>query len=129
MNHRVYSLAMKINRHGRAKVLTQSEIQLIFSDGLNNDRDACGGLRLRALFGGVCKDADDAKNPRSGMGLIKIKLQNILQKMGKTCSLTTQSFLQYNQGELFYNLCHCTNQDSSLENNTDKRCHLCSTQI
>lgn len=36
---------MKINRHGRAKVLTQSEIQLIFS-GLDNDRD-------RTLFG-VC---------------------------------------------------------------------------
>ncbi|WP_442946795.1 hypothetical protein [Nostoc sp. WHI] len=35
---------MKINRHGRAKVLTQSEIQLIFSDGLDNDRD-------RALLG------------------------------------------------------------------------------
>ncbi|MGV0106870.1 hypothetical protein [Nostoc sp. DSM 114167] len=41
---------MKINRHGRAKVLTQQEIQLIFSDGLDNGR---GGLRLRALFG-VC---------------------------------------------------------------------------
>ncbi|MEH2194811.1 MAG: hypothetical protein V7K98_19505 [Nostoc sp.] len=37
---------MKTNRHGRAKVLTQSEIQLIFSDGLDNDRDC-------ALFG-VC---------------------------------------------------------------------------
>ncbi len=37
---------MKINRHGRAKVLTQSEIQLIFSHGLENDRD-------RTLFG-VC---------------------------------------------------------------------------
>ncbi|MHC5854905.1 tyrosine-type recombinase/integrase [Nostoc sp.] len=37
---------MKINRHGRAKVLTQSEIQLIFSNGLDNGRD-------RALFG-VC---------------------------------------------------------------------------
>ena len=37
---------MKINRHGRAKVLTQSEIQLIFSNGLDNERD-------RALFG-VC---------------------------------------------------------------------------
>jgi len=46
MGYRVNSLAMKINRHGRAKVLTQSEIQLIFSDGLDNDRD-------RALFG-VC---------------------------------------------------------------------------
>ena len=37
---------MKINRHGRAKVLTQPEIQLIFSDGLEDDRD-------RTLFG-VC---------------------------------------------------------------------------
>ncbi|MBD0387023.1 MAG: site-specific integrase [Nostoc sp. C3-bin3] len=37
---------MKINRHGRAKVLTQQEIQLIFSDGLDNGRD-------RTLFG-VC---------------------------------------------------------------------------
>jgi integrase/recombinase XerD len=46
MGYRFYSLTMKINRHGRAKVLTQSEIQLIFSDGLDNDRD-------RALFG-VC---------------------------------------------------------------------------
>lgn len=30
---------MKINRHGRGKVLTQSEIQLIFSRGLDNHRD------------------------------------------------------------------------------------------
>nr|WP_269141582.1 hypothetical protein [Nostoc commune] len=30
---------MKINRHGHAKVLTQSEIQLIFSHNLDNDRD------------------------------------------------------------------------------------------
>ncbi|WP_026730783.1 tyrosine-type recombinase/integrase [Fischerella sp. PCC 9605] len=37
---------MKINRHGRAKILTQQEIQLIFSHGLHNDRD-------RTLFG-VC---------------------------------------------------------------------------
>jgi integrase/recombinase XerD len=37
---------MKINRHGRAKVLTQQEIQLIFSQGLESDRD-------RMLFG-VC---------------------------------------------------------------------------
>lgn len=37
---------MKINRHGRAKVLTQSEIQLIFSHGLDNERD-------KTLFG-VC---------------------------------------------------------------------------
>jgi integrase/recombinase XerD len=37
---------MKINRHGRAKVITQQEIQLIFTHSLNNDRD-------RMLFG-VC---------------------------------------------------------------------------
>ncbi|MEH2210953.1 hypothetical protein [Nostoc sp.] len=30
---------MKINRHGRAKVLTQSEIQLIFSHGLETAAD------------------------------------------------------------------------------------------
>lgn len=39
-------VAMKINRHGRAKVLTQSEIQLVFNHGLKNERD-------RTLFG-VC---------------------------------------------------------------------------
>ncbi len=37
---------MKINRHGRAKILTQQEIQLIFSHGLHNNRD-------KTLFG-VC---------------------------------------------------------------------------
>jgi len=37
---------MKIDRHGQAKILTQSEIQLLFSQGLANDRD-------RALFG-IC---------------------------------------------------------------------------
>ncbi|MEH2249587.1 hypothetical protein [Nostoc sp.] len=33
----------EINRHGRAKIFTQQEIQLILSDGLDNDRDACDG--------------------------------------------------------------------------------------
>jgi integrase/recombinase XerD len=37
---------MKIDRHGKAKILTQSEIQLLFSQGLQTDRD-------RALFG-IC---------------------------------------------------------------------------
>jgi integrase/recombinase XerD len=37
---------MKIDRHGQAKVLTQSEIQLLFSQGLQTSRD-------RALFG-IC---------------------------------------------------------------------------
>ncbi len=30
---------MKINRHGRAKVLTQKEIQLVLTQGLQNERD------------------------------------------------------------------------------------------
>ncbi|WP_292789548.1 hypothetical protein [Nostoc sp. NMS7] len=38
---------MKINRHGRAKVLTQSEIQLIFSHGLEHDRDGYAHRRHR----------------------------------------------------------------------------------
>jgi len=37
---------MKIDRHGQAKILTQEEIQLLFSQGLPNNRD-------RALFG-IC---------------------------------------------------------------------------
>lgn len=37
---------MKINRHGKAKILTQEEIQLLFNQGFQSDRD-------RALFG-VC---------------------------------------------------------------------------
>jgi integrase/recombinase XerD len=37
---------MKIDRHGKAKILTQAEIQLLFSQGLPTDRD-------RALFG-IC---------------------------------------------------------------------------
>lgn len=37
---------MKIDRHGQAKILTQSEIRLLFSEGLQTDRD-------RALFG-IC---------------------------------------------------------------------------
>ena len=37
---------MKINRHGKAKILTQSEIQQLFNEGFQSDRD-------KALFG-VC---------------------------------------------------------------------------
>ena len=37
---------MKIDRHGQAKILTVAEIQLLFSQGLQTDRD-------RALFG-IC---------------------------------------------------------------------------
>jgi integrase/recombinase XerD len=39
-------VSMKIDRHGQAKILSQSEIQLLFSQGLQNNRD-------RALFG-IC---------------------------------------------------------------------------
>ncbi|NES19625.1 MAG: site-specific integrase [Symploca sp. SIO3E6] len=37
---------MKIDRHGKAKILSQQEIQLLFSEGLQNNRD-------RTLFG-IC---------------------------------------------------------------------------
>ena len=37
---------MKINRHGRAKILTQHEIQLVFAQGFDSERD-------KTLFG-VC---------------------------------------------------------------------------
>jgi integrase/recombinase XerD len=37
---------VKINRHGRAKILTQQEIQLVFAQGFDSERD-------RTLFG-VC---------------------------------------------------------------------------
>lgn len=46
MEYSSFVEGMKINRHGQAKVLTQSEIQLVFTHGLHNDRD-------RTLFG-VC---------------------------------------------------------------------------
>lgn len=37
---------MKLDRHGKGKILTNAEIQLLFSEGLQSNRD-------RALFG-VC---------------------------------------------------------------------------
>ncbi|WP_442941356.1 hypothetical protein [Nostoc sp.] len=51
MDRRVYSLTMKINRHGRAKVLTQQEIQQIFAIGLTNDRDGYARRRHRTTQG------------------------------------------------------------------------------
>jgi hypothetical protein len=36
---------MKIEGHGQAKILTQEEIELLFNDGLQTERD-------RTLFGG-----------------------------------------------------------------------------
>ncbi len=46
MDRSVFGLAMKINRHGRAKILTQQEIQLVFAQGFDSERD-------KTLFG-VC---------------------------------------------------------------------------
>ncbi|MEH2324410.1 MAG: hypothetical protein V7K32_12710 [Nostoc sp.] len=34
---------MKVNRHGRAKVLTRQKIQQIFAIGLTNERDRTQG--------------------------------------------------------------------------------------
>ena len=45
---------MKIDHHGQAKILTQAEIQLLFSQGLQNNRDSEALLQAdRALFG-IC---------------------------------------------------------------------------
>ncbi len=46
MDHSVFGLAMKINRHGRAKILTQQEILQLFAQGFDSERD-------KTLFG-VC---------------------------------------------------------------------------
>ena len=45
LSGRAYTL-MKIEGHGQAAILTQAEIELLFNEGLQSDRD-------RALFG-VC---------------------------------------------------------------------------
>ncbi len=42
---------MKIDRHGQAKILTQSEIQLLFSQGLQNERDAVAALSMLSHAG------------------------------------------------------------------------------
>jgi integrase/recombinase XerD len=46
---------VKNDRHGKAKILTQSEIQLLFSQGFQEERDSEALLRSadRALFG-IC---------------------------------------------------------------------------
>lgn len=81
---------MKVNRHGRAKVLTQDEIHQIFSHGLTNDRD-------RTLFG-VClftacriREActlltSDIYTPK---GLVRQKL--IIRKVNSKGKLATRS--------------------------------------
>ncbi|MFL9458400.1 tyrosine-type recombinase/integrase [Tolypothrix campylonemoides VB511288_2] len=81
---------MKVNRHGRAKVLTQSEIQQIFNHGLENDRD-------RTLFG-VClftacriREACTLLTPDiyTPKGLVRPKL--ILRKSNTKGKLATRS--------------------------------------
>jgi integrase/recombinase XerD len=46
---------VKNDRHGKAKILTQSEIQLLFSQGFQEERDSEALLLTadRALFG-IC---------------------------------------------------------------------------
>jgi integrase/recombinase XerD len=39
VDHSVFGLAMKINRHGRAKILTQQEILQLFAQGFDSERD------------------------------------------------------------------------------------------
>ncbi|MEH2408857.1 hypothetical protein [Nostoc sp.] len=41
---------MKVDGNGQGKILTQDELKRLFSVGLLTTRDACGKLRLRALF-------------------------------------------------------------------------------
>ncbi len=81
---------VKVNRHGRAKVLTQSEIQQIFNHGLENDRD-------RTLFG-VClftacriREACTLLTPDiyTPKGLVRPKL--ILRKSNTKGKLATRS--------------------------------------
>jgi len=83
-------LAMKINRHGQAKVLTQQEIQLIFSQGLSNERD-------RTLFGmclfSACRIreactllTDDIYTPKG-----QVRQQFILRKGNTKGKLATRS--------------------------------------
>ena len=86
----IFGLAMKINRHGRAKILTQSEIQLVFAQGFDSERD-------RTLFG-VClftaariREActllsDDIYTPK---GLVRPRL--IIRKANTKGKLATRS--------------------------------------
>ncbi|MEO9124921.1 MAG: hypothetical protein ABI262_09585 [Microcoleus sp.] len=58
---------MKIEGHGQAKILTQEEIELLFNDGLQSDRDRAffglslhrlpdGGYNYEAVRGSCCCD-------------------------------------------------------------------------
>jgi integrase/recombinase XerD len=81
---------MKINRHGQAKVLTQQEIQLIFSQGLSNERD-------RTLFGmclfSACRireactlQTQDIYTPKG-----QVRQQFVLRKSNTKGKLATRS--------------------------------------
>ncbi|WP_375511177.1 hypothetical protein [uncultured Nostoc sp.] len=64
------------NENQSAQFLTQQEIQLIFSDGLDNDRDACGGLRRSTLFGVCLFSAARVKTNQSIFGLLSLSIRN-----------------------------------------------------
>jgi integrase/recombinase XerD len=81
---------MKINRHGRAKVLTQQEIQLIFSQGLDNDRDktlfaVClfSACRIREC---VTLRTEDVYTPKG-----QVRAQFVIRKSNTKGKLATRS--------------------------------------
>jgi integrase/recombinase XerD len=45
---------MKIDHHGQAKILTQAEIQLLFSQGLQTKRDSEALLQADHASFGIC---------------------------------------------------------------------------
>lgn len=81
---------MKINRHGRAKVLTQREIQQIFATGLTNDRDRAlfavclfTGCRIREVCTLLTSDIYTAKG--------KVNPQLIIRKANTKGKLATRT--------------------------------------
>jgi len=81
---------VKINRHGRAKVLTQQEIQLIFSQGLENLRDktlfaVClfSACRIREACTLITEDIYTSKG--------QVRAQFILRKSNTKGKLATRT--------------------------------------
>jgi integrase/recombinase XerD len=81
---------VKINRHGRAKVLTQQEIQLIFSQGLENLRDktlfaVClfSACRIREACTLIAEDIYTSKG--------QVRTQFVLRKSNTKGKLATRS--------------------------------------
>jgi integrase/recombinase XerD len=81
---------MKIDRHGRAKILSQAEIQLLFREGLTTERDRT--LFSIALFSGarineVCSLlAEDVYNPQG-----KVRPYLLIRKSNSKGQLGTRT--------------------------------------